>query len=97
MSPARRITLRGTLYDDVIRTRRPGVEESCDSSPARIAPWTDRKDAIGLLGPPLSSAPALGRHRGLRTARRHAQSPHTERHRPNRRTSREYNLPHVEA
>ncbi|MDW4907241.1 PP2C family protein-serine/threonine phosphatase [Streptomyces sp. ADMS] len=48
--PARRIMLRGTLYDDVIRTQRPSLEDKGDGAPVRIvAPVTNRGDAIGLL------------------------------------------------
>ena len=48
--PARRITLRGTLYDDVIRTQRPSVEDKGDGALVRVvAPVTNRGDAIGLL------------------------------------------------
>ncbi|MGW9493776.1 PP2C family protein-serine/threonine phosphatase [Streptomyces prasinus] len=46
--PARRIMLRGTLYDDVLRTQRPSVED--EGTLVRIvAPVTNRGDAIGLL------------------------------------------------
>uniref|UniRef100_A0AAU3I566 Serine/threonine-protein phosphatase n=1 Tax=Streptomyces sp. NBC_01393 TaxID=2903851 RepID=A0AAU3I566_9ACTN len=48
--PARRITLRGTLYDNVIRTQRPSVEDKGEGALVRIvAPVTNRGDAIGLL------------------------------------------------
>ncbi|WP_189779941.1 PP2C family protein-serine/threonine phosphatase [Streptomyces tauricus] len=48
--PARRITLRGTLYDDVIRTQQPGVEDKgADVTVRIVAPVTNRGDAIGLL------------------------------------------------
>ncbi|MFE2690069.1 PP2C family protein-serine/threonine phosphatase [Streptomyces mirabilis] len=48
--PARRIKLRGTLYDDVIRTQRPSVEDKSQGALVRIvAPVTNRGDAIGLL------------------------------------------------
>lgn len=48
--PARRITLRGTLYDDVIRTQRPSVEDKGEGGLVRlVAPVTNRGDAIGLL------------------------------------------------
>ncbi|MFJ6837374.1 hypothetical protein [Streptomyces sp. NPDC091209] len=48
--PARRITLRGTLYDDVIRTQRPRVEDKGEGGLVRlVAPVTNRGDAIGLL------------------------------------------------
>lgn len=48
--PARRIKLRGTLYDDVIRTQRPGVADRGEGGLARIvAPVTNRGDALGLL------------------------------------------------
>jgi hypothetical protein len=56
--PARRITLRGTLYDDVIRTQRPGVEDKGEGALVRIvAPVTNRGDAIGLLELFLPAAP----------------------------------------
>ncbi|MFF8534351.1 PP2C family protein-serine/threonine phosphatase [Streptomyces sp. SAS_267] len=55
---ARRITLRGTLYDDVIRTQRPGVEDKGEDALVRIvAPVTNRGDAIGLLELFLPAAP----------------------------------------
>ncbi|WP_329293048.1 PP2C family protein-serine/threonine phosphatase [Streptomyces sp. NBC_01455] len=56
--PARRITLRGTLYDDVIRTQRPSVEDMGEGGPVRlVAPVTNRGDAIGLLELFLPAAP----------------------------------------
>ncbi|MFG2576140.1 PP2C family protein-serine/threonine phosphatase [Streptomyces sp. NPDC048481] len=56
--PARRIPLRGTLYDEVIRSQRPGVEDKGDGAPVRIvAPVTNRGDAIGLLELFLPAAP----------------------------------------
>lgn len=56
--PARRITLRGTLYDDVIRTQQPCVEEMGEGRQVRVvAPVTNRRDAIGLLKLFLSAAP----------------------------------------
>ncbi|AYN38627.1 serine/threonine-protein phosphatase [Streptomyces dangxiongensis] len=56
--PARRITLRGTLYDDVIRTQRPGVEGKGEGELVRVvAPVTNRGDAIGLLELFLPAAP----------------------------------------
>ncbi|MER7926146.1 PP2C family protein-serine/threonine phosphatase [Streptomyces sp. NPDC096057] len=56
--PARRITLRGTLYGDVIRTQRPSVEDRGDGRLVRIvAPVTNRGDAIGLLELFLPMAP----------------------------------------
>nr|WP_240497318.1 hypothetical protein [Streptomyces hirsutus] len=36
--PARRITLRGTLYDDVIRTQRPSVEDKSEGALVRTSP-----------------------------------------------------------
>ncbi|MDX2541407.1 PP2C family protein-serine/threonine phosphatase [Streptomyces sp. WI04-05B] len=58
---ARRIMLRGTLYDDVIRTQRPSVEDSGESGPVRVvAPVTNRGDAIGLLELFLPAAPDAG-------------------------------------
>ncbi|MFD3568000.1 PP2C family protein-serine/threonine phosphatase [Streptomyces sp. NPDC058671] len=48
--PARRISLRGTLYDDVIRSQRPRVEDGGGGGLVRVvAPVTNRGDAIGLL------------------------------------------------
>ncbi|WP_420707722.1 PP2C family protein-serine/threonine phosphatase [Streptomyces sp. NRRL F-5135] len=56
--PARRITLRGTLYDDVIRTQRPSMEDKGEETLVRIvAPVTNRGDAIGLLELVLPAAP----------------------------------------
>ncbi|MEU8674883.1 PP2C family protein-serine/threonine phosphatase [Streptomyces sp. NPDC048560] len=58
--PARRITLRGTLYDDVIRTQQPSVEGEGkgEGSLVRVvAPVTNRGDAIGLLELFLRAAP----------------------------------------
>ncbi|MCT9007539.1 PP2C family protein-serine/threonine phosphatase [Streptomyces rhizosphaerihabitans] len=56
--PARRITLRGTLYDNVIRTQRPSVEDKGEGALVRIvAPVTNRGDAIGLLELFLPAAP----------------------------------------
>ncbi|WP_461006528.1 PP2C family protein-serine/threonine phosphatase [Streptomyces capparidis] len=56
--PARRITLRGTLYDDVIRTQRPRVEHTGQETQVRVvAPVTNRGDAIGLLELFLPAAP----------------------------------------
>ncbi|MFG2718529.1 PP2C family protein-serine/threonine phosphatase [Streptomyces sp. NPDC048416] len=56
--PARRIMLRGTLYDDVIRTQRPRVEDKGHGALVRIvAPVTNRGDAIGLLELFLPAAP----------------------------------------
>ncbi|MFF2788029.1 PP2C family protein-serine/threonine phosphatase [Streptomyces sp. NPDC058049] len=57
--PARRIRLRGTLYDDVIRSQRPRVEERGESELVRVvAPVTNRGDAIGLLELFLPAAPS---------------------------------------
>ncbi|AYG78455.1 Phosphoserine phosphatase RsbU [Streptomyces hundungensis] len=56
--PAERIALRGTLYDDVIRSQRPGVEDTGEDALVRIvAPVTNRGDAIGLLELFLPTAP----------------------------------------
>lgn len=56
--PARRITLRDTLYDDVIRSQRPSVEDKGEGALVRIvAPVTNRGDAIGLLELFLPAAP----------------------------------------
>ncbi|MEW2139618.1 PP2C family protein-serine/threonine phosphatase [Streptomyces sp. NPDC005409] len=47
---AQRITLRGTLYDDVIRSQRPSVQDEGPATLVRVvAPVTNRGDAIGLL------------------------------------------------
>ncbi|MGW5868215.1 PP2C family protein-serine/threonine phosphatase [Streptomyces sp. NPDC055239] len=56
--PARRIRLRGSLYDDVIRTQRPYAEAKAGGALVRVvAPVTNRGDAIGLLELFLPSAP----------------------------------------
>ncbi|MFC9585923.1 PP2C family protein-serine/threonine phosphatase [Streptomyces yangpuensis] len=56
--PAARIRLRGTLYDDVIRSQRPQVEDRGDGELVRVvAPVTNRGDAIGLLELSLPAAP----------------------------------------
>ena len=56
--PARRISLRGTLYDDVIRSQRPRVEDGGEGQLVRVvAPVTNRGDAIGLLELFLPAAP----------------------------------------
>ncbi|MET9503696.1 PP2C family protein-serine/threonine phosphatase [Streptomyces sp. NPDC006622] len=56
--PARRITLRGTLYDDVIRSQRPSAEDKGGGALVRVvAPVTNRGDAIGLLELFLPAAP----------------------------------------
>ncbi|MEU6851733.1 PP2C family protein-serine/threonine phosphatase [Actinacidiphila alni] len=56
--PARRIPLNGTLYDDVIRTQRPRVEDKGPGTPVQVvAPVTNRGDAIGLLELFLPEAP----------------------------------------
>jgi hypothetical protein len=48
--PARRIALPGTLYDEVIRSQRPRVQDDGGGALVRIvAPVTNRGDAIGLL------------------------------------------------
>ncbi|MEU9178928.1 PP2C family protein-serine/threonine phosphatase [Streptomyces sp. NPDC048550] len=47
---AQRITLRDTLYDDVIRSQRPSVQDEGPATLVRVvAPVTNRGDAIGLL------------------------------------------------
>ncbi|MEU2023218.1 PP2C family protein-serine/threonine phosphatase [Streptomyces sp. NPDC016469] len=47
---AQRITLRGTLYDDVIRSQRPNVQDEGSGALVRVvAPVTNRGDAIGLM------------------------------------------------
>ncbi len=47
---AQRITLRGTLYDDVIRSQSPSVQDEGPATLVRVvAPVTNRGDAIGLL------------------------------------------------
>ncbi|MFE2537856.1 PP2C family protein-serine/threonine phosphatase [Streptomyces sp. NPDC059371] len=55
--PAQRITLRGTLYDDVIRTQRPDVQNK-GTLMRIVAPVTNRGDAIGLLELFLPTAPS---------------------------------------
>ncbi|MET7688147.1 PP2C family protein-serine/threonine phosphatase [Streptomyces sp. NPDC005483] len=56
--PVRRTSLRGTLYDEVIRTQQPVTEVEGDGSTVRVvAPVTNRGDAIGLLECFLPSAP----------------------------------------
>ncbi|MFD8789708.1 PP2C family protein-serine/threonine phosphatase [Streptomyces vinaceus] len=56
--PAARIRLRGTLYDDVIRSQRPQVEDRGGGELVRVvAPVTNRGDAIGLLELFLPAAP----------------------------------------
>ncbi|OKK16079.1 serine/threonine protein phosphatase [Streptomyces sp. CB00455] len=56
--PARRISLRGTLYDDVIRTQQPRVEDGGGGALVRVVvPVTNRGDAIGLLELFLPTAP----------------------------------------
>lgn len=56
--PAQRISLRGTLYDDVIRTQRPSMEDGGEGALVRIvAPVSNRGDAIGLLELFLPAAP----------------------------------------
>ncbi|MER6390476.1 PP2C family protein-serine/threonine phosphatase [Streptomyces sp. NPDC001523] len=48
--PPHRIPLRGTLYEDVIRSQQPKVEHEGVSRLVRvIAPVTNRGDALGLL------------------------------------------------
>ncbi|GGV46524.1 hypothetical protein GCM10010495_75070 [Kitasatospora herbaricolor] len=56
--PAPRISLRGTLYDDVIRTQQPKVQDGTGNGLVRVlAPVTNRGDAIGLLELFLPAAP----------------------------------------
>ncbi|WNI14223.1 PP2C family protein-serine/threonine phosphatase [Actinacidiphila sp. ITFR-21] len=56
--PARRVIVRGTVYDDVIRTQKPAIEDGGGGTPVRIvAPVTNRGDAIGLLELFLSAVP----------------------------------------
>jgi hypothetical protein len=47
--PARRIELRGTVYDDVIRSQRPSVQDGGGRLVRIVVPVTNRGDAIGLL------------------------------------------------
>ncbi|MFD6750982.1 PP2C family protein-serine/threonine phosphatase [Streptomyces anthocyanicus] len=48
--PALRIRLRGTVYDDVIRTQQPSVQDHGQGALVQVvAPVTNRGDAIGLL------------------------------------------------
>ncbi|MCZ4119804.1 PP2C family protein-serine/threonine phosphatase [Streptomyces sp. H39-S7] len=57
--PAQRIPLRGTVYDDVIRTQRPSVEDGGGGALVQVvAPVTNRGDAIGLLELFLTTAPS---------------------------------------
>ncbi|WP_331769052.1 serine/threonine-protein phosphatase (plasmid) [Embleya sp. NBC_00888] len=64
--PARRIPLRGTPYDDVIRTQRPSVEALGEGPGVRVvAPVTNRGDAIGLLELFLPAAPDAGTMREI--------------------------------
>ncbi len=56
--PASRISVPGTLYDEVIRTQQPKVEDGDAGALVRIlAPVTNRGDAIGLLELFLPAAP----------------------------------------
>ncbi|MGW7344984.1 PP2C family protein-serine/threonine phosphatase [Streptomyces sp. NPDC054854] len=56
--PAQRIPLRGTLYDDVIRSQHPKVESRGAGQQVRVvAPVTNRGDALGLLELFLPAAP----------------------------------------
>ncbi|MFD3678402.1 PP2C family protein-serine/threonine phosphatase [Streptomyces sp. NPDC058613] len=56
--PPQRIPLRGTPYEDVIRTQQPQVEHVRESRLVRVvAPVTNRGDAIGLLELFLPSVP----------------------------------------
>ncbi|MFF3489009.1 PP2C family protein-serine/threonine phosphatase [Streptomyces sp. NPDC002701] len=56
--PAQRIALRGSLYDNVIRTQRPSTEDKGEGALVRIvAPVTNRGEAIGLLELFLPAAP----------------------------------------
>ena len=56
--PAQRISLRGTLYDDVIRSQHPRVQDDGGGALVRVvAPVTNRGDAIGLLELFLPEAP----------------------------------------
>ncbi|MFD3808629.1 PP2C family protein-serine/threonine phosphatase [Streptomyces sp. NPDC058619] len=59
--PPQRIPLRGTLYEDVIRTQQPQVQRTGEGRPVRVvAPVTNRGDAIGLLELFLPAAPGAG-------------------------------------
>ncbi|WP_411104331.1 PP2C family protein-serine/threonine phosphatase [Streptomyces sp. cmx-4-9] len=56
--PAQRIPLKGTLYDDVIRSQQPKVERRGAGQHVRVvAPVTNRGDALGLLELFLPAAP----------------------------------------
>jgi hypothetical protein len=55
---ARRIALRGSLYDDVIRTQQPSVDRGGGGRARVVAPVTNRGDAMGLLELFLPSAPS---------------------------------------
>jgi hypothetical protein len=46
--PAQRITLKGTVYDDVIRSQQPSVQDGGQGVRV-VAPVTNRGDALGLL------------------------------------------------
>ncbi|MFE9412158.1 PP2C family protein-serine/threonine phosphatase [Streptomyces sp. NPDC006704] len=54
---ARRIALRGTLYDDVIRSQQPGIRDTDTGMVRVVAPVTNRGDAIGVLELFLPSTP----------------------------------------
>ncbi|MFD9058260.1 PP2C family protein-serine/threonine phosphatase [Streptomyces albidoflavus] len=56
--PPQRISLGGTVYDDVIRSQQPKVEDRGERLLVRVvAPVTNRGDAIGLLELSLPVAP----------------------------------------
>ncbi|MFD6989248.1 PP2C family protein-serine/threonine phosphatase [Streptomyces sp. NPDC059943] len=70
-TPAQRIALHGTPYDQVIRTQRPYVERDIGGVRTRvIAPVTNRGDAIGLL------ELYLPRHPDLATLREISETAH---------------------
>jgi hypothetical protein len=69
--PADPITVRGTVYDEVIRTQQPHVEGVAGGEWTRvIAPVTNRGDAIGLL------ELLLPHHPGPQTMREISHSAH---------------------
>ncbi|WP_034262032.1 SpoIIE family protein phosphatase [Actinospica robiniae] len=58
--PASRIAVSGTVYEEVIRTQRPKVEDDGAGASRILAPVTNRGDAIGLLELFLPAGPGPG-------------------------------------
>jgi hypothetical protein len=59
--PARHIALQGTVYDDVLRTQQPAIQDSGGGTYVRVVvPVTNRGDAIGLLELFLPATPDAG-------------------------------------